>query len=93
MVYDHQRRRADVVFHCDSLLEGMADLYGAYSQYFFTQEKIAKEKLLNDWFALLPKFYAIFEAALKRNSSQDFFVGDNWTLADFFCLGLHSFSW
>ena len=93
MKYGYYPEDPDAAYEVDSLLEGMADLYGAYSQYFFTQEKIAKEKLLNDWFALLPKFYAIFEAALKRNSSQDFFVGDNWTLADFFCLGLHSFSW
>ena len=36
-----------------------------------------------------PKFFAFLEKQLKANTSQDFLVGDGYTIADFAWLGIY----
>ncbi len=79
----------DEAYLVDSILDAGMDFYNPYVPYFFAQGDEAKKAEREKFYKNVPGFLKVFEARIKSNpKSQEFMVGDKWTIADFLFLAL-----
>jgi glutathione S-transferase len=77
------------MWRIDSIVDFVNDTIGQYYQAAFAPTEEAKKAGFEKFYGTtFPFFLEKLEARLKENTSPNFFVGDNYTIADFAFVGV-----
>mmetsp|Transcript_20739 Transcript_20739/g.23096 ORF Transcript_20739/g.23096 Transcript_20739/m.23096 type:complete len:209 (-) Transcript_20739:38-664(-) len=89
--YGYYPEDAELRYRADELVDLTDDFKGPVGKNHFGSA--SPEEKSEEWKGLLEnhytKFFTFFEGKLKENSSQDFIVGDTYTIADFSLLAAY----
>lgn len=71
------------------IINTFKDLFDAYYRFTYGTMSEEKKKMLHGQYFCntVPLIFGILEKRLKENECQDYFVGDQYTMADFYALG------